>query len=272
MVALHARRSADSVAEYRSRQGNSPLAVMLTGTDLYKDLPDSVEAAASLDAADRIIVLQEDAPRLLQARWRAKCNVIFQSARALAPALKSKESLRCVVVGHLREEKDPRTLFEAIARVPRDIPVTIRHIGAALDGTLAGLARKLQAREARYRYSGAVPHGLTRCAIRGAHLLLHPSLMEGGANVIVEAVSSGTAVIASRVSGNVGMLGVPYPGYFEPQDASGLADRLVQAWQQPAYLRSLQRACASRRALFSPAAESRAVNRLLRAMLAAGGR
>ena len=70
------------------------------------------------------------------------------------------------------------------------------------------------ARDPRYRWTGALPHGLTRCAIRNAHLLVHPSLMEGGANVIVEAITAGTPVIASRVSGNVGMLGRNYPGLF----------------------------------------------------------
>jgi putative glycosyltransferase (TIGR04348 family) len=245
---------------------------MLTGTDLYRDLPDSREAAASLDAADRIVVLQEDAQRLLAPAWRAKSEVIFQSARALTAAPKRRDILRCAMVGHLREEKDPATLFEAFRRIPAALPIAFRHIGAALDEKLAAQARALERRDARYRYAGALSHGLARCAIRASHLLVHPSLMEGGANVIVEAVTSGTAVVASRVSGNVGMLGAGYPGYFEARDASGLAACLVRAWEERAYLRSLERACAARRALFRPQAEARAVRRLVRGLLAQRGR
>lgn len=265
MIALHARRSAPSVARWRESAAAAPLAVMLTGTDLYRDLPESREAAASLDAADRIVVLQEDALRLLAAPWRAKAEVIFQSAPPLARRRRPEGRLRCVAVGHLREEKDPATLFAAVPLIPRDLAISVRHIGAPLDGGLAAAAAALARADPRYRYSGPLHHGLTRAAIASAHLLVHPSIMEGGANVIVEAVMSHTPVIASRVSGNVGMLGEDYPGYFAARDASDLAARLVQALEPP-FHRALAQACERRRALFEPAAEARAVNRLVAEM------
>lgn len=270
LIALHARRSADSVARFHDRGGPSPLAVVLTGTDLYKDLPESREAAASLDRADRIVVLQDDALRLLSAAWRRKCDVIFQSARALPRRAKARGRLDCVVVGHLRAEKDPLTLFGALRLVPRDLPISIRHIGSPLDATLGRAARELQAEDPRYRYSGALPRGLARAAMASAHVLIHPSVVEGGANVVVEAVTGGTPVIASRISGNIGMLGPAYPGYFEPRDESGLASRLVQATDDPRYLRALESAAAARKALFAPAAEARAIRRLVEILLAQG--
>lgn len=272
LIALHARRSAASVRAYRRAHPHAPLAVMLTGTDLYRDLPASTEARESLDAADRIVTLQDDAPRLLEASWRRKTEVVFQSARALAPARKARGRLDCVVVGHLREEKDPRTLFEAVHGLPAQLAVTVRHIGAPLDAGLAAAARELASRERRYRYLGALPHGLTRAAIKAAHLLVHPSVMEGGANVIVEAVTSGTPVVASRMSGNVGMLGIDYPGYFEVGDAAGLRAQLVRAISEPGHLDRLRKACARRRPLFSPAGEARAVRRLVTSLLEPRGR
>ena len=85
MIALHARRSAQSIAAFRERAAGRGMAVVLTGTDLYKDLPaPSEDVGRSLDLADRIVVLQEDAPHLLESRWRRKSEVIFQSARPLA--------------------------------------------------------------------------------------------------------------------------------------------------------------------------------------------
>ena len=120
----------------------------------------------------------------------------------------------------------------------------------------------------RYRYSGALPHGLARAAIACAHLLIHPSIVEGGANVIAEAVTGGTPVIASRMSGNIGMLGAGYPGYFEVGDASGLAARLVQALEDRAWLGAPRGGRCARKPLFAPAAEARALRRLVDALLA----
>ena len=81
--------------------------------------------------------------------------------------------------------------------------------------------------------------------------------------MIVEAVTSGTPVIASRISGNVGMLGAGYSGYFEPGDAPGLARLLQRALRDPAWLARLREQCAARRPLFRPAVEARAVRSLV---------
>jgi putative glycosyltransferase (TIGR04348 family) len=262
LIALHARRSAGSIAAWRGERPQGGLAVVLTGTDLYRDLPGSLEAARSLELADRIVVLQEHALRQLKAPWRRKAQVIFQSAPVIETAAKPRGTLRCVAVGHLRGEKSPQTIWDAVRRLPPDLPVQIRHIGAALDEALGRQARECERLDRRYRYAGALSHRSARAAIRNAHLLLHPSLMEGGANVIVEAVMAGTAVLGSKMSGNIGMLGADYPGYFGVGDAAGLARLLEKAATQPAFLRSLEAACRRRRKLFRPEAEQRAVNRL----------
>ena len=267
MVALHAKRSAESIARFRDRVPSGRLGVVLSGTDLYRDLPASAEAARSLDIADRIVVLQEDAQRLLNEPWRAKSQVIYQSALPLAPRRKPRDRLDCVMVGHLRDEKDPLTLFAAIDRLPKDLPIHVRHIGAPNDEKLAKAARALAARDSRYVFSGALSHGLARAAIARAHVLVHPSVVEGGANVVVEAIASRTPVIASRISGNVGMLGRDYPGYFEPRDAAGLASLLTRAWKERGYLRDLAGACARRRGLFRPSAERRCVCDLIEGLL-----
>lgn len=267
MVALHARRSAASIEAFR-QAGRGGLAVVLTGTDLYRDLPGSAEAGRSLVSAARVVVLQDDALRLLSPEVRRKATVVYQSAAPIARRAKPRGRLACVAVGHLRDEKDPRTLFRAWSRIPADAKIAMRHIGAPLDEQIAAEARALAARDSRYRYAGALPHGLTRAAIARAHVLVHPSVAEGGANVIAEAIASGTAVIASRISGNVGMLGARYPGYFESGDAAGLAKCLVRALEDPKYLARLQAACTKRRPLFAPAREKRAIRELLSGLIA----
>lgn len=269
-IALHARRSAASIARLRDEAPHVPIILVLSGTDLYRDLPRSAEAARSLALADRIIALQDDALAYVPQEHRGKCVAIYQSARRLAPARKARARLDCVVVGHLREEKDPRTLWNAVRLIDPQLPIRIRHIGEALDPMLGSEARAAMARDSRYRWTGALPHGLTRCAIRNAHLLVHPSLMEGGANVIVEAVTAGTPVIASRVSGNLGMLGRNYPGYFEVGDAAGLAALLVSCLDDGKRLLRLRGLCDERARLFTPARERRALRRVVAGVMKDG--
>ena len=103
LVALHARRSADSIAAFRAKS-KRPIALMLTGTDLYRDLPASRDAARSLDLADRIVVLQDDALRLLEPRWREKAEVIYQSARPLPAKRKPGGRLECVTAHSFARE------------------------------------------------------------------------------------------------------------------------------------------------------------------------
>ena len=266
LIALHAFRSAASVDAFHAR-GNGPIAVVLTGTDLYRDLPVKAEARRSLDLASRLVVLHERAIEPLRPEWRAKCEVIFQSAPAIAHRDARGATLRCVAVGHLRAEKDPLTLLDAVRSIPKDLAIRVRHIGAPLDASLGRAARELARADPRYRYLGALPHGITRAAMASSDLLIHPSIMEGGANVVVEAVTSGGAVVASRIDGNVGMLGRDYRGYFAAKDPDALAAMLARCAAEPAFLRALRAACRARRPLFHPRNEQRAVQKLVAEML-----
>ena len=93
--------------------------------------------------------------------------------------------------------------------------------------------------------------------------------MEGGANVIVEAATSGTPVLASRVSGNVGMLGRGYEGYFPVGDAAALRELVVRCRADLRFYRTLAAQCRARRSLFAPERERAAVSRLVRETLRA---
>jgi putative glycosyltransferase (TIGR04348 family) len=264
LIALHARRSHDHIVAWRASHPDRPLIVVLTGTDLYRDLPDDACARESLRLADRLVVLQEDAVRRLPQAVRAKARVVFQSAPRLAPAAKPGTRLNAVVVGHLRAEKDPATALAAWHHLPEALPLHLRLIGAPLDPALARLAAEAGARDPRCRWVGPMPHAATRQAIKRAHVLIVPSLMEGGANVIAEAVTAGTPVLASRMSGNLGMLGRDYAGYFPVGDAAALARLLRRCRDEPAFLRGLAQQCRARAALFAPARERAALTGLLR--------
>ena len=118
------------------------LAVVLTGTDLYRDIQTDAAARRSLDLAQELVVLQECAPEALPAEVRGKSRVIFQSTATRQTLAKSPNRLRAVMVGHLREEKSPETLFAAARLLAQQSDIHIDHIGAALDPALgAGGAR-----------------------------------------------------------------------------------------------------------------------------------
>lgn len=266
LIALHARRSAESIgAWHAARRG--PLVLVLTGTDLYRDIDVEAAAQASLPCADRLVVLQELGPRRVPPGLRARCTVCFQSCAARAPLAKTDRRLRALMVGHLRDEKSPETYFDAARLLAARDDIVLDHIGAPLDERLGAQARQLAIEQPRYRWLGALDHGTTRRRIQRAHVLVHASRMEGGAHVIAEAVRSGTPVIASRIDGNVGMLGADYGGYFAWRDARALAALLQRARDQPALLRTLVRQCRARAALFEPRRERATLLALLAALL-----
>ena len=263
MVALHARRSATSVVAWRNAHPHWPLLLALTGTDLYRDVQHDAAAEHSLALADALLVLNELGPMSLPAALRSKCHVVLQSCTARATLAKTSRHLRALMVGHLRVEKDPHTYFAAAELLAARSDIWLDHIGAALDPALGAQASALALRNPRYRWLGGLAHAQVRRRIQAAHVLVHPSRMEGGAHVVMEAIRSGTPVISSDIDGNVGLLGADYGGYFPQGDACALAARLVQVRDNPEELDRLRQQVLHRSALFATEREAAALQALL---------
>jgi putative glycosyltransferase (TIGR04348 family) len=266
LVALHARRSAPSVDRFRARHPSRPLVVALTGTDVYQDLGRAHDALRSLEQASRIIALQPLAAAALPEALRARARVILQSAsRALVPPAPPVEEgrLEVLVLAHLREVKDPLRAALAARLLPASSCVHVTHLGAALDEALAAAAQAESQANPRYRWLGEAgrQEGLARLA--RSHLLVVSSRLEGGANVVSEAIVAGVPVVASRIPGSVGLLGEEYPGYFPVGDTAALAALLARCEGEPRFLRRLAYETARLRPLFDPARERDAWRALL---------
>ncbi|SFM17082.1 Glycosyltransferase involved in cell wall bisynthesis [Rugamonas rubra] len=285
LIALHARRSAAALAAFHQAWPQRPTVLLLTGTDLYRDIQHDASAQAALRQASALVVLQPDGLTHLPAPLRSKASVIYQSAATLraataqathaqpaggaadvtapaAPPAPRRRHLDICMIGHLRAEKDPQTFMRAAALVTAPA-ARLLHIGGALEPELGRLAQQTQAATPRYHWLGALPHGATRQRLKRSFLMALTSHMEGGANVIIEAVTCGVAVLASDIGGNRGMLGDDYEGYFAPGDAAALAGLIERCIAEPAFHARLRAQCAARAPLFAPAAERAALLKLV---------
>ncbi len=270
MLALHARRSAAAVRAWAEAHPGRGLAVVLTGTDLYGDLASDGQARHSVHVAQRLVVLQDRGVDALDAGLRPRARVIYQSTPERRALPKDDHHLQAVMVGHLRAAKAPQVLWDAARLLRGDAGIRITHIGdGSGEPALAALAQATQRECPGYAWLGPLPHEETLRRMQQAHVLVHTSAMEGGAHVVMEAVRCGTPVLASRIDGNVGMLGEDYAGYFPPGDAQALAGllRLCRAGQanDPAggLPGRLAAQCALRAPLFDAGAERRALLNLL---------
>ena len=267
MLALHARRSAPAIAAWHTKFGAKGLGVALTGTDLYRDIRTDKSAQQSLEYAQKLIVLQALGASALPAHLRHKTTVIFQSTSSRKPVVKAKTKLRALMVGHLRDEKSPTTYWAAAMSLANEHRIYFDHIGEGLDPILASGARVMQAHNQNYHWLGGLPHPQTRSRIQRAHVLVHASAMEGGAHVIMEAVCSGTPVLASNIAGNVGMLGERYSGYFDFGKSDQLVALLMRCRNEPQFLPHLSAQCAARAPLFHPQTEAASLQNLLLELL-----
>ena len=261
LIALHAGRSAASIAAFARAHPDRALIVVLTGTDLYGGL--DATARRSLDLATQIVVINELAPNKLPPKWRRKTEVVLASAVPLTPLPPRARSFDVAVVGHLRAVKDPRLPMRIARRLPDTSRIRLLHAGRALERGWSRAARATARSTDHYRWLGGIPASETRKLVRRSRVLLHPSVNEGGATVIVEAVQWGTPVIASDCDGNVGLLGRDYPGLFPVGDAAAAQALLLRAEHEPRFVQRLTRAAKKRARLFTPAREGRTLRKLV---------
>jgi putative glycosyltransferase (TIGR04348 family) len=265
MVAVHAWRSAAPIERFKAKFPERPVILQLSGTDIYQFIDtDPVPTLRSMELADRLVALNDLAWRAVPKRLRARLTVIHQSATPLPyPRRPSRDAVVVSVIGHLRDVKDPLRAAEAARLLPADSRVRIEQVGRAYTPEWANRARAEMAANPRYRWRDDVPAAAVRRLLARSHAMVISSLSEGGANVISEAAVAGVPVLASRMDGNVGLLGADYPGYFPVGDTKALSRLLQRLEREPRFPAKLGKALARRAKLFRPAREIASWRRLL---------
>jgi len=270
LVALHAHKTARSALDYVRHVPDGRLVVALSGTDLYRDLATSAKGQQALEAAHRIVLLQEHGMKLLEPHLHRRCHVIHQSV--VSPRTipeKIQRWWQVALVGHLRPVKDPFLLARAVADLPAESRIRVVHLGRALSEPMRVRAETEMARRPdRYRWLGSRPHWQVMHTLARSRLMVLTSRMEGGANVVGESITVGTPVISTRISGSIGLLGEDYPGFFEPGDVQGLRQKLLEAERQGDFYDAISSRCGDLRSVFEPRRECRKWERLLDELLA----
>ena len=265
MVAIHAWRSAEAIARFKTRHPERPLILQLSGTDIYEYLTEDVQPTLrSLELADRLVALNSLAWRVIPKRFRKKLRVILQSApKPAAPRRPSQRSIDVCVIGHLRDVKDPLRAALAARLLPTASRIRIVHIGRAYSPKWAAAATAEMAANPRYLWRDEVPRAAVQKLLLRSHAMVLSSLSEGGANVISEAVVAGVPILASRIDGNVGLLGTDYSGYFRVGDTQALARLLRRFETDRRFVDRLQRGLLHRGPVFKPEREVAAWRLLL---------
>ena len=264
MIALHAWRSAGAIQQFADRYPEKPLIVVMTGTDAYRFIHSHPEITLnSISLADHLVGLHSLIANTVPSEYRDKMHVIFQSAKPVARRHLYKKYFHVSVIGHLRDEKDPLRVAYAVRGLPSESRIQVHHFGKPITPVWRKKVVAEVSRNHRYRWHEEIAHYRIRQIYQRTQLLVLPSRMEGGANVISEAVAAGVPVIASDIEGSVGLLGKDYAGYYPVGNTAALKKLLMRAENDVEFYRQLEKSCLAKQRMFLPEQESQGWKDLL---------
>ena len=215
LIALHAEKSHEALARFRTNHEEASTVVALTGTDLYPEL--SPTSLASLEMADRIVVLQGKALARIPDDYRSRARIIhLATSPRPSPGEKEdpKDGFTVCVVGHLRTVKDPMRTARATRLLPPGSRLRVLHAGAILEEKFVEEVEHEEKTNPRYRWLGSLGQDDADQLIASSDLLALTSSQEGGGCVLSEATAANTPIVASRNDATTSLLGDDYPGLF----------------------------------------------------------
>ncbi|MRR37621.1 TIGR04348 family glycosyltransferase [bacterium] len=264
LVAFHAYRSRSAIFEAKRSGMAGKMIICFTGTDLYRDLKADPQAADVLHLADRLVVLQPAGLDEVPASVRDRTSVIYQSAvRPASQASPSPDSFDICVIAHLRDVKDPLRAARAARLLPSESKIRVLLVGRALTDGLARAAEEETKENGRFRWLGELSAESTAKVLMQSRLLVLSSLMEGGANVVSEAIVLDVPVIVTEIPCMKGLLGADYPGFFPVMDTDRLAELMLRAEMDQTFYEGLRQRCRQEAYKFSPSLERERIRELL---------
>jgi glycosyltransferase involved in cell wall biosynthesis len=130
------------------------------------------------------------------------------------------QSLKVLYVGGLQQRKGIGYLLEAIEGL--DTPIELTMIGRRISAH-----PRVDEACKRWRWFESLPHDKVLELMENADVLVHPSLSEGCALVVLEALASGLPVIVTPHSGSLEFVRDGQEGFVVPTcDSGAIADKL----------------------------------------------
>jgi len=264
LLALHARRSHDSIVRFSKAHPDRPLIVAASGTDVYGDVSISAEARDSFERATRIVVLQPRAIERLPESTRSRARVVYQSVEvSKRRPPKVEGAFQACSIAHLRSVKDPLLPARAARLLPASSRLRVVHLGSVIEESLRGDVEREQRENPRFLWLGERSREEAFDVLARSHLFVSSSRHEGGSNALSEALALGVPVLSTAIPGSEGLLGNDHPGLFPVGDERRLAELLSRAETDREFLRSLQDRSAALAVLTDPARERESWRALL---------
>ena len=229
----------DGVAAARlARDLKLPLLITGRGTDLTL-IPQSPHARARIqqaarqasalitvceDLKDRLVALGEPASRIVALRNGVDLKRFSPGDRERARARLGLDGFTLLSVGSLIPRKGHDLIIQALAQLP-DTQLLI-----AGSGPMRAELERIAAESgvaSRVRFLGEIAHDALSDAYRAADIFVLASSREGWANVLLEALASGTPVVATNVNGTPEVLRDPALSVMvEQRSAPALAEAI----------------------------------------------
>jgi glycosyltransferase involved in cell wall biosynthesis len=232
---VHAQSLASGIPALLSKKLlKIPYAVWGQGSDVY--FPKGfliVTPEKIIRNADAAIALTEDMKRAMQEICHRDIVVVPNGISIVDQVEGTNDTAdhgkSILYVGRLEPVKGVRYLIRAMKQVHDTIPYArLIIIGEGTErAMLEALSTRLGIREF-VQFGGEVPHGKVLSFMQQADVFVLPSLSEGFPMVIVEALSCGLPVVASRVGGVPEIITNETNGYLvEAKDEGALAESIL---------------------------------------------
>jgi len=242
--------------------------------ELLRDSEEKLERKdAEVGAADHIIVPSDFVRETLREHpaIRATIDVIPYGAPTPDPAALSVRphgsKLRLLYVGHLSQRKGISYLFDAMRRLEGVATLTL--VGTRVGGSCAALDLELK----RHNWVGTVPHGRVLEIMSEHDVFVFPSLFEGLALVLLEAMARGLPVITTHNSGGSMVVDDGTNGFIVPiRDSTAIVERVLELHEDRNRLEAMRSEALHKAEEMSWAARGRLMVDMLRERLAAGVR
>ncbi len=242
-------------ATWLGRRFGLPVVITARGSDVtqFPDYPAArrMILRAAADAAhvvtvsaglrDRLVALGADGGKITVLRNGVDLAVFRPLDPAEARHRWGVQGRTLVSVGALIPRKGHALTIEALTRLP-GWSLLIAGEGPER-GRLQALAAQLGAAD-RVRLLGSLPHAELAGLYSAADLSVLSSEREGWANVLLESMACGTAVVASPIPGNPEVVAAPEAGAIAHARTPGAIAEAVLAWQTDPICRAATRAYA----------------------------